>query len=54
MGTRKLSFIKEFLQLQNDGIIISLEKLLIKKKLKIIEDGMKPMSLKKFYADIDQ
>ncbi len=51
---RKLSFIQEFLRLQNEEIVIVLEKLLHKRKAELFEEEMKPMSLEKFYADIDQ
>ena len=52
--TRKLTFIQEFLRLQNEDIVIGLEKLLHKQKAELIEKEMKPMSLEKFNADIDE
>lgn len=52
--TRKLTFIQEFLRLQNEEIIIGLEKLLHKQKAELIEKEMKPMSIENFNANIDQ
>lgn len=52
--TRKLTFIQEFLKLQNEEIVIGLEKLLRKKKAELIENELKPMSLEKFNSDIDK
>jgi hypothetical protein len=54
LETRKITFIEEFLKLQNEEIVIGLEKLLRKKKAKLIDDEIKPMSLEKFYSDIEQ
>ena len=52
--TRKITFIQEFLRLQNEEIVIGLEKLLHKRKAELIEDEMKPMSMEKFNSDIEQ
>ena len=52
--TRKITFIQEFLKLQNEEIVIGLEKLLHKRKAELIEDEMKPMSMEKFNSDIEQ
>ncbi len=52
--TRKLTFIQEFVRLQNEEIIIGLEKLLHKRKAELIESEMKPMSIEKFNSDIEQ
>ena len=52
--TRKLTFIQEFVRLQNEDIIIGLEKLLHKRKAELIEIEMKPMSLENFNSDINQ
>ncbi len=52
--TRKLSFIQEFLRLQNEEIVIGLETLLHKHKAELLEREMKPMSLEKFNLEIDQ
>ncbi len=54
LETRKISFVQEFLRLQNEEIVIGLEKLLHKRKAELIDYDMKPMSLEKFNADIDQ
>ena len=52
--TRKITFIQEFLKLQNEEIVIGLENLLHKRKAELIEDEMKPMSMEKFNSDIEQ
>ena len=52
--TRKLSFIQEFLRLQNEEIISGLEKLLKKRKSELYENDLKPMDLKQFNDEIDQ
>ncbi len=52
--TRKLSFIQEFLRLQNEEIVIGLEKLLHKRKAELLEKELKPMSIEKFNDDIEQ
>jgi len=54
LETRKISFVQEFLRLQNEEIVTGLEKLLHKRKAELIDNDMKPMSLEKFNADIDQ
>ncbi len=52
--TRKLSFIQEFLRIQNEEIVIGLENLLKKRKLEQYENELKPMDLKQFNDEIDQ
>ncbi|WP_298220956.1 hypothetical protein [Flavobacterium sp.] len=54
LEARKISFVQEFLRLQNEEIVIGLEKLLHKRKAELIEKEMKPMSLEQFNKDIDQ
>jgi hypothetical protein len=54
LETRKLTFIQEFLRLQNEEIVIGLEKLLHKQKAALVMKEMKPMELENFNADIDQ
>ena len=52
--TRKLSFIQEFLRIQNEEIVIGLENLLKKRKSEQYENKLKPMDLKQFNDEIDQ
>lgn len=54
LETRKLSFIQEFLRLQNEDIITALETMLQNRKAELYEQGLKPMSIEQFKADIDQ
>jgi len=52
--TRKISFIQEFLRIQNEEIVIGLEKLLREQKSEQYENDLKPMDLKQFNDEIDQ
>ncbi len=52
--TRKLSFIQEFLRVQNEEIICRLEKLLKKHKSEQYNNDLKPMDLNQFNNEIDQ
>lgn len=54
LEARKISFVQEFLRLQNEEIIVGLEKLLHKRKAELLEKAMKPMSIEQFYKEIDQ
>lgn len=54
LQTRKITFVQEFLRLQNEEIIGTLENILRKKKLDLYELNQKPMSLDKFNNEIDQ
>ena len=54
LQTRKLSFVQEFLRLQNEEIINSLEKMLRAKKTESYERILKPMDLETFNKEIDQ
>lgn len=54
LQTRKLSFIQEFLRIQNEDIISGLEKMLKERKDELYEKNLKPMSFEPFNADIDQ
>lgn len=52
--TRKLSFIQEFLRVQNEDIISGLEDMLKDRKAQLYEESLQPMSIEHFNADIDQ
>ena len=52
--TRKLSFIQEFLRIQNEEIISGLEKLLKKRKSEQYENDLKPMDINQFHDEIDK
>jgi len=54
LEARKLSFIQEFLRLQNEEIVSGLENLLRKRKIELIENDFKPMSIEQFNSEIDQ
>ncbi|WP_339708859.1 hypothetical protein [uncultured Kriegella sp.] len=54
LQTRKLTFVQEFLRIQNEEIISALEKILKKRKSKLYEQNLKPMSMEQFNSDIDK
>ena len=47
LEARKISFVQEFLKLQNEEIIDGLEKFLRKQKAELLESNLKPMSLER-------
>lgn len=51
---RKLSFIQEFLKVENEKVIIALENFFDHTKKELFEDELKPMSLKQFNEEIDK
>ena len=51
---RKISFIQEFLKIQNEDIINSLEQILKKRKLESYDENLKPMSIEQLNSEIDQ
>lgn len=54
LETRKISFVQEFLRLQNEEIVSGLEKLLRKRKAELVERDLKPMSMEQYKNEIDQ
>lgn len=54
LEARKISFVQEFLRLQNEEIVLQLEKLLHEQKVQLLDLEMKPMSLDQFNTEIDQ
>ena len=54
LEAKKISFVQEFLRLQNEEIINALEKMLHKRKAELLEKEMKPMSMQQFNKEIDQ
>lgn len=54
LQTRKISFVQEFLRLQNEEIVSGLEEMLRKRKAELIENNLKPMSVQQFNDEIDQ
>jgi len=51
---RKITFVQEFLRLQNEEIISGLENLLRMKKIELLEKKLSPMSIEQFNHEIDQ
>jgi hypothetical protein len=54
LQTRKITFVQEFLRLQNEEIIIGLENLLKTKKIEQYEKKLTSMSTDQFNQEIDQ
>jgi len=54
LQARKITFVQEFLRLQNEEIISGLEHLLRVKKSELYEKTIVPMSMEQFNSEIDQ
>lgn len=54
LEARKISFVQEFLRLQNEEIVNGLEKLLRERKAELIEKNLNPMNMEQYNAEIDQ
>ncbi|QTY28308.1 hypothetical protein IGB25_04505 [Flavobacterium sp. CS20] len=49
-----MSFIQEFLRLQNEDIVSELEKFLHQRKAELIDESFKPMTMEQYDVEIDQ
>jgi len=54
LQARKITFVQEFLRLQNEEIVSGLEDLLRKKKAEQYEQKLNPMSIDQLNTEIDQ
>ncbi|MGZ5283119.1 MAG: hypothetical protein ACXWDO_13135 [Bacteroidia bacterium] len=54
LQSRKITFVQEFLRLQNENVIAKLEKILRREKSLLFEESLKPMSLEDFNSHIDK
>jgi hypothetical protein len=54
LQTRKISFVQDFLRIQNEEVISELEVFLKKRKSDLFSKNIKPMNLERFYNEIDQ
>ena len=54
LEARKISFVQEFVRLQNEEIISELEKFLRKRKVELVEKNFKPLTMEQYEAEIDQ
>lgn len=54
LEARKISFVQEFLRLENEAIISSLEKILNQTKSDLYEKNLQPMSTEQFNTEIKQ
>ena len=53
LEARKISFVQEFLRLQNEEIVVGLEKLLRKRKKELFEQNLSPMTLDQLKTETD-
>jgi hypothetical protein len=53
LNDRKLSFVKEFLNIENESLIRSMEKLLEQNKSNVGKIELKPMTMAELNVDID-
>lgn len=53
LEARKIEFVQEFLRLQNEEIVSGLEKLLRKRKVALIDQSFKPMTMAQYDAEMD-
>lgn len=51
---KKLSFIQEFLRIDNENIINALENLLHRSKSEVFEESLKPKTVEQFNDEIDE
>ena len=54
LQNRKISFVQEFLRIQNEEIISGLEKLLREQKAELFKKNQQPMTIEEFNHEIDQ
>lgn len=54
LQTRKITFVQEFLKIQSEEVIIRLEKLLEKEKVRMAVSDFSPLTLDEFNKRIDK
>lgn len=54
LESRKIDFVQQFLQIDNEEVIEAVEKFFYKTKSELFEETLKPMSIQKFNNEIDQ
>ncbi|MGD1318864.1 hypothetical protein [Chryseobacterium sp. 2R14A] len=54
LEARKISFVQEFLRIDNEDIISALENFLRKNRTEVFEQNLKPMSIEKLNQEIDE
>ena len=52
--SRKIAFVQEFLNVQNEDLLAYLEKILDEGKKLLLKDKIQPMTIEEFYKRIDQ
>jgi len=54
LQSRKIAFVQEFLNVQNEDLLAYLEKILDEGKKLLLKDNVQPMTIEEFYKRIDQ
>ncbi len=54
LQTRKISFVQEFLRLQNEELVSLLEQILRRRKAELLEGTMVPMSMEQLNEEVDR
>lgn len=54
LEARKISFVQEFLRLQNEEIVSGLEQFMRKRKNELLEKKSSPITINELNAEIDQ
>lgn len=52
--SRKIAFVREFIRIQNEEVVLDLEKLLQKHKAELHERNLKPLEFEQFINEIEQ
>lgn len=52
--SRKMEFLREFLKVQNEDVILRLEKILYKERKSTLNDQFEPMTIPEFNSRIDK
>jgi len=54
LQTRKISFVQEFLRLQNEEIVSLLEQILRRRKAELLDGALAPMTAEQLNEEIDR
>ena len=54
LQSRKIAFVQEFLNVQNEDLLAYLEKILDEGKKLLLKDKVQPMTIEEFHKRIDQ
>ena len=54
LQARKIEFVQEFLRLQSEEIVRDLEQVLRKRRIELMDENMKPMTMEQYDLEMDQ